>query len=396
MLPRAARKGPGKAGRRRGDEGRRPHPWRLLCAFQIEGCAAGRNAERQCSSRAKGRSPCARSKACRRVTRWRPTSISMSRPPPRQSPPNGCPVSALNSDLPRQSKKFRAVYDEGVKIARGHHRGLAGRGRHRRRPEKLAASVLSAMVGAVRCRVSISDKQLSDELLEIRARPASRAGSAFPKWRFHGPPSMSDTAESRRPFRPRTVARRFRARTPNIDGIAKTHGLPRHRTSKKVSSSSKAIPAAKSTIPSAPCMADMPPPCWIAPWDAPCIRASRRGRVTPRSELKVAYHRAMTDQERAGARRRKGDFARPPRRFRRRPLFDERRPPLRHRHHNLPGVRPMTAAFDTISAPRPASRLRAIPQPRLARRRCRCIGDSLQVSGGSHCPHPPSPPTTPM
>src|ERR1700743_2505062 len=32
----------------------------------------------------------------------------------RDVPANGCPITALNSDMPRQSKKFRAAFERGV------------------------------------------------------------------------------------------------------------------------------------------------------------------------------------------------------------------------------------------------------------------------------------------
>src|SRR5689334_21198394 len=33
----------------------------------------------------------------------------------RDRPENGCPITALNSDMPRQSKKFKAAFESGVK-----------------------------------------------------------------------------------------------------------------------------------------------------------------------------------------------------------------------------------------------------------------------------------------
>lgn len=76
----------------------------------------------------------------------------------------GCPLVALNSDLPRQSKKFRAAFDTGVRLLVGRLAGwieAAGI----RDSQALAASVLSAMAGAVAVSRAVSDKRLSDELL---------------------------------------------------------------------------------------------------------------------------------------------------------------------------------------------------------------------------------------
>jgi TetR/AcrR family transcriptional repressor of nem operon len=76
----------------------------------------------------------------------------------------GCPIVALNSDLPRQPKKIRAVFDAGVRTLAGHlarrmeAAGVEG-------GEVLAASVLAAMAGAVAVSRTVSDRRLSDELL---------------------------------------------------------------------------------------------------------------------------------------------------------------------------------------------------------------------------------------
>jgi TetR/AcrR family transcriptional regulator, transcriptional repressor for nem operon len=76
----------------------------------------------------------------------------------------GCPIVALNSDLPRQSRRFRAAFDAGVSTLVGNltvwitTAGVAG-GR------TLAASMLSTMAGAVALSRAMSDKQLSDQLL---------------------------------------------------------------------------------------------------------------------------------------------------------------------------------------------------------------------------------------
>ena len=81
---------------------------------------------------------------------------------------------ALNSDLPRQSRKFRATFDRGMKLLVAtlaswlEAAGIAGDG------QALAASVLSAMAGAVAVARAVSDKRLSDELLEA-ARDSIKA-----------------------------------------------------------------------------------------------------------------------------------------------------------------------------------------------------------------------------
>ncbi|HVP84199.1 MAG TPA: TetR/AcrR family transcriptional regulator [Rhizomicrobium sp.] len=94
----------------------------------------------------------------------------------RDFPERGCPISALNSDLPRQSKKFREVYDEGVKRLVLLIAGWLEEAGYDE-PEKLSNSLLSAMVGAVSLSRSVADKGLSDELLEsARAGIKARLG----------------------------------------------------------------------------------------------------------------------------------------------------------------------------------------------------------------------------
>jgi TetR/AcrR family transcriptional repressor of nem operon len=82
----------------------------------------------------------------------------------------GCPIVALNSDFPRQSKLFRKTFDAGVQRLVNHLAGwIAATGAED--PERLAASILSAMAGAVALSRAVSDRKLSDDLLA-----ATRAG----------------------------------------------------------------------------------------------------------------------------------------------------------------------------------------------------------------------------
>jgi TetR/AcrR family transcriptional repressor of nem operon len=94
----------------------------------------------------------------------------------RDDPANGCALTALSSDMPRQSKKFRAAYEAGVKSLAGflaermQAAGIA-------EAEQLAPSILAAMAGAVSMARTISDPELSDELLaSTRAGIKARLG----------------------------------------------------------------------------------------------------------------------------------------------------------------------------------------------------------------------------
>lgn len=87
---------------------------------------------------------------------------------------SGCPVTALNSDLPRQSGAFRAAFDAGTNaMVMGLERYIRDAGVEGD-AHALAASVLSAMAGAVAISRAVSDRVLSDQMLET-ARESIKA-----------------------------------------------------------------------------------------------------------------------------------------------------------------------------------------------------------------------------
>jgi TetR/AcrR family transcriptional regulator, transcriptional repressor for nem operon len=91
----------------------------------------------------------------------------------RDNPADGCPVTSLNSDMPRQPQAIRDVFDKGVKsmVATMKKRLAAA---HIKDAESLAPAVLSAVVGAVALSRAVDDKTLSDELL-VAARDGIKA-----------------------------------------------------------------------------------------------------------------------------------------------------------------------------------------------------------------------------
>ncbi|HEY2068659.1 MAG TPA: TetR/AcrR family transcriptional regulator [Rhizomicrobium sp.] len=94
-------------------------------------------------------------------------------PEHRDNPSRGCPLVMLNSDLPRQSKKFRGVFDAGVERLTLTIATLI-RDIGVSTDPGLAPSILSAMAGAVAISRAVSDKRLSDEMLEA-ARESIKA-----------------------------------------------------------------------------------------------------------------------------------------------------------------------------------------------------------------------------
>jgi len=94
----------------------------------------------------------------------------------RDNPSTGCPITALNSDIPRQSKKFKAAFEAGVQSIVAlierlmREAGIAD-------AEHLAPSIFAAMAGAVALSRTISDPALSNEfLVTTRASIKARLG----------------------------------------------------------------------------------------------------------------------------------------------------------------------------------------------------------------------------
>jgi len=82
----------------------------------------------------------------------------------RDDPSSGCPITALNSDLPRQSRKFRSTFDSGVNRLSDLLAKLIDDAQVAD-AKRIAPAILAAMAGAVALSRTISDPQLSDDLL---------------------------------------------------------------------------------------------------------------------------------------------------------------------------------------------------------------------------------------
>ena len=94
----------------------------------------------------------------------------------RDDPSNGCPITALNSDLPRQSRKFRSTFESGVNRLSNLLARLIDDARVAD-AKRIAPAILAAMAGAVALSRTISDPQLSDDLLaSTRAGIKARLG----------------------------------------------------------------------------------------------------------------------------------------------------------------------------------------------------------------------------
>jgi TetR/AcrR family transcriptional repressor of nem operon len=92
----------------------------------------------------------------------------------RNNPQNGCPISTLANDLPRQGPTVRAAFDAGVAdlIARL-EAWLPRRDPAARR--SLATSLMAEMAGAVALSRAVSDEALAEQLLAAsRARIKAR------------------------------------------------------------------------------------------------------------------------------------------------------------------------------------------------------------------------------
>jgi len=77
-----------------------------------------------------------------------------------------CPIVTLGSDFPRQSRVFRTTFNSGVKnLVSILARWIDAAGIPN--SEALAASILSAMAGAIGVARAISDKRLSADVLQV-------------------------------------------------------------------------------------------------------------------------------------------------------------------------------------------------------------------------------------
>ncbi len=93
----------------------------------------------------------------------------------RDVPSRGCPLVMLSSDMPRQSKKFRAAFDAGAHSLRTFLADLIRELGHDE-PETLAPRCCPPWRARSRCRV-VTDKALSDDLLQsARATIKARLG----------------------------------------------------------------------------------------------------------------------------------------------------------------------------------------------------------------------------
>jgi TetR/AcrR family transcriptional repressor of nem operon len=93
---------------------------------------------------------------------------------------SGCPIVTLASDFPRQPRSFRTTFNSGVKnlvSILAEWIDAAGIPKS----ETLAASILSAMAGAIGVARAVSDKRLSEDVLKatretIKARLSLKEG----------------------------------------------------------------------------------------------------------------------------------------------------------------------------------------------------------------------------
>ena len=98
----------------------------------------------------------------------------------RDRPDRGCPIPSLSGDLARMPVAARARFTLGVKRLTGAVAGLL-REMGRADPERLAASTVAEMVGALALSRAVDDPAMSDRILETsREILKARLGIAAP------------------------------------------------------------------------------------------------------------------------------------------------------------------------------------------------------------------------
>jgi TetR/AcrR family transcriptional repressor of nem operon len=94
----------------------------------------------------------------------------------RARPEGGCPIAVLSSDLPRQGEAVRAVFQAGVQRLVGRLASWLPSGTEDAR-QRLAASLLAEMAGAVSLSRAMTDDDAAERLLaDARLSIKTRAG----------------------------------------------------------------------------------------------------------------------------------------------------------------------------------------------------------------------------
>jgi TetR/AcrR family transcriptional repressor of nem operon len=84
----------------------------------------------------------------------------------RDSPGDGCTISALGCEIPRQAKSVRHRFTEGVRQSIARIAGLMAAGSERRREDD-AIAVLATILGALVLARAVDDAKLSDRILKV-------------------------------------------------------------------------------------------------------------------------------------------------------------------------------------------------------------------------------------
>jgi TetR/AcrR family transcriptional regulator, transcriptional repressor for nem operon len=84
----------------------------------------------------------------------------------RDSPGDGCTISALGCEIPRQGKSVKHRFTEGVRKSMARIAGLIAAGGERRREEG-AIAVMATMIGALVLARAVDDAKLSDRILKV-------------------------------------------------------------------------------------------------------------------------------------------------------------------------------------------------------------------------------------
>jgi len=83
----------------------------------------------------------------------------------RDQPGQGCPVAALASEMPRQSKGVRTTFTDGLRGMLAQLSGKLDAGLKQRQRDEQALATLASLVGALVLARAVNDPKLSDDIL---------------------------------------------------------------------------------------------------------------------------------------------------------------------------------------------------------------------------------------
>jgi TetR/AcrR family transcriptional repressor of nem operon len=88
----------------------------------------------------------------------------------RETPGYGCPIAALCSEMPRQSKGVRARFTAGLRGMMEQLSATMGSALKQRQRDEKALAAIASLIGALVLARAVNDRKLSDDILRATKR----------------------------------------------------------------------------------------------------------------------------------------------------------------------------------------------------------------------------------